>query len=340
MEDYGADGMRFGLLMQVTGAQDLKFNEAKLESSRNFANKIRNAARFVTMNLDDYVPGAPEPVTPADRWIFSRLAGLVARVDEAYGNFEFGEITRELFSFFWNEFCDWYIEFSKARLNGSPEDRAACQRNLVFVLDQALRLLHPIMPFVTEEIYQQLPIDRTEAPYLIVAAWPDADALAQYVDADAERAIDMVCETVSAIRSTRARYGISPKTQLAVAVKAGEDDIARLEAQRGLIEGMGNVASLQMAADVEKPAESSVTLAPGLEVYIVLSGLVDFEAERARLEKERAKLAADAAKLGKKLSNPGFLAKAAPEIVEKDRAKHAEMTDKLARVEAQLAELG
>ena len=340
MEDYGADGMRFGLLMQVTGAQDLKFNEAKLESSRNFANKIRNAARFVTMNLDDYVPGAPEPVTPADRWIFSRLAGLVARVDEAYGNFEFGEITRELFSFFWNEFCDWYIEFSKARLNGSPEDRAACQRNLVFVLDQALRLLHPIMPFVTEEIYQQLPIDRTEAPYLIVAAWPDAEALAQYVDADAERAIDMVCETVSAIRSTRARYGISPKTQLAVAVKAGEDDIARLEAQRGLIEGMGNVASLQMAADVEKPAESSVTLAPGLEVYIVLSGLVDFEAERARLEKERAKLAADAAKLGKKLSNPGFLAKAAPEIVEKDRAKHAEMTDKLARVEAQLAELG
>ena len=340
MEDYGADGMRFGLLMQVTGAQDLKFNEAKLESSRNFANKIRNAARFVTMNLDDYVPGAPEPVTPADRWIFSRLAGLVARVDEAYGNFEFGEITRELFSFFWNEFCDWYIEFSKARLNGSPEDRAACQRNLVFVLDQALRLLHPIMPFVTEEIYQQLPIDRTEAPYLIVAAWPDADALAQYVDADAERAIDMVCETVSAIRSTRARYGISPKTQLAVAVKAGEDDIVRLEAQRGLIEGMGNVASLQMAADVEKPAESSVTLAPGLEVYIVLSGLVDFEAERARLEKERVKLAADAAKLGKKLSNPGFLAKAAPEIVEKDRAKHAEMTDKLARVEAQLAELG
>ena len=107
------------------------------------------------------------------------------------------------------------------------------------------------------------------------------------MDADAERAIDMVCETVSAIRSTRARYGISPKTQLAVAVKAGEDDIARLEAQRGLIEGMGNVASLQMAADVEKPAESSVTLAPGLEVYIVLSGLVDFEAERARLEAGR-----------------------------------------------------
>ena len=173
-----------------------------------------------------------------------------------------------------------------------------------------------------------------------MAAWPDAASLARYVDADAERAIDMVTETVSAIRSTRARYGISPKTELAVAVKAGEADVALIEAQRGLIEGMGNTSSLVIAADAEKPAESSVSLAPGLEVYIVLSGLVDFDAERDRLQKEQVKLAADAAKLDKKLSNPGFLAKAAPEIVEKDRAKHAEIADKLARVEAQLAELG
>ena len=208
------------------------------------------------------------------------------------------------------------------------------------MLDQALRLLHPIMPFVTEEIYQQLPVDKTEAPYLIVAAWPDAAALAQYVDADAERAIDLVTETVSAIRSTRARYGISPKTGLAVVAKVGESDVALLEAQRGLIEGMVNTSSLTIASDVEKPAESSVSLASGLEVYIVLSGLVDFDAERARLQKEQAKLAADAGKLEKKLNNPGFLAKAAPEIVEKDRAKHAELADKLSRVEAQLAELG
>ncbi|RDB60880.1 valine--tRNA ligase [Gordonibacter sp. 28C] len=341
MEDYGADGMRFGLLMQVTGAQDLKFNEAKLESSRNFANKIRNAARFVMMNLDGYEPGEPEPTTPADRWIFSRLAGLVARLDAAFDSFEFGEATRELYAFFWNEFCDWYIEFSKARLGAQadPADRAACQRNLVFVLDQALRLLHPIMPFVTEEIYRELPLDRAGVPYLIGAAWPDAAALAAYVDEEAERAIEMVCECVSAIRSTRARYGISPKAELAVTVKAGEADVALLEAQRGLIEGMGNTSSLAVAADAEKPAESSAVLGAGLEVYIVLSGLVDFAAERARLEKERAKLAADAGKLEKKLSNPGFLAKAAPEIVEKDRAKHAELADKLARVEAQLAEI-
>lgn len=339
MEDYGADGMRFGLLMQVTGAQDLKFNEAKLESSRNFANKIRNAARFVQMNLDDYEPGAPEPATPADRWIFSRLAGLVARLDEAIDSFEFGEATRELYSFFWNEFCDWYIEFSKARLSGDAADRRVCQRNLVFVLDQALRLLHPIMPFVTEEIYQELPIDRSGAPYLIGAPWPDASELARYANADAERGIQMVIECVSAIRSTRARYGISPKTELSVVVKTSAEDVALLEVQRGLIESMGNISELVMAADIEKPAESSVTLGSGLEAYICLSGLVDFAAERARLQKEREKLAADAGKLDKKLSNPGFLAKAAPEIVEKDRAKHAELVDKLARVEAQLSEL-
>lgn len=340
MQDYGADGMRFGLLMQVTGAQDLKFNEAKLESSRNFANKIRNAARFVMMNLDDYEPAAPESVTPVDRWIFSRLAGLVARVDEAYEGFEFGEITRELYAFFWNEFCDWYIEFSKARLSDTPEERAICQRNLVFVLDQALRLLHPIMPFVTEEIYQQLPVDRESAPYLIGAAWPDATALSPYVDEAAERAIEMVTDTVSAVRSTRARYGISPKIGLSVVVKAEKDDALLLEDQRELIEGMGNTSSLVIAPEALKPAEASVTLASGLEVYIVLSGLVDFEAERTRLGKERDKLAKDVEKLEKKLATPGFLAKAAPEIIEKDRSRCSEIADKLARVEDQLSELG
>ncbi len=230
MEDYGADGMRFGLLMQVTGAQDLKFNEAKLESSRNFANKVKNASRFVLMNLEGYEPGSPEPTTPADRWIFSRLAKIVAAVDAAYDNFEFGEITRELYSFVWNEFCDWYIEFSKARLgaDADPDDRAVCQRNLVFVLGQILRLLHPIMPFVTEQVYGEMPKEDDAAPMLIVAAWPDAGELAAYVDEDAERAIAMVCEVVGAVRSTRARYGISPKTALPVAVKVADEADAAL----------------------------------------------------------------------------------------------------------------
>ena len=341
MRDYGADGMRFGLLMQVTGSQDLKFNEDKLVSSRNFANKIRNAARFVNMNLDGYTPGAPEPTTPADRWIFSRLAKLVASLDALYEDFEFGEITRELYSFFWNEFCDWYIEFSKSRLfaEADPADRLACQRNLMFVLETAISLLHPIMPFVTEEIYQELPFDRSEVPYLIGGEWPDAKALAKFVDDDSERAIDLVCQTISAVRSTRARYGISPKQPLDIVVKAEAADASLLDAQRGLVEGMANTASLTIATDAAKPEASTVVLGSGLETYIVLAGLVDFDAERARLTKEREKLGKDEAKLAKKLSNEGFLAKAAPEIIEKDRAKHAELADKIARIDEQLAEL-
>ena len=340
MKDYGADGMRFGLLMQVTGAQDLRFDENKLESSRNFANKIRNAARFVNMNLEGYDQGAPEPTALADRWIFSRLAGLVARVDAAFDAFEFSEIARELYSFFWNEFCDWYIEFSKSRLQGEDaSDRLQCQRNLVFVLDQALRLLHPIMPFVTEEIYQDLPCVK-EQPYLIAAAWPDAGELARYLDVEAERTITMVTDTVTAVRGARSRYGISPKQPMRAVVKCDNaDEAVLLAAQRALISGMANLESLEVGVDVAKPVESSVALSSGLEIFVTLSGLVDFDAERTRLRKECKGLESDVAKFGKKLSNPGFLAKAAPEVIEKDRARLADLSAKLDRVKAQLAEI-
>ena len=344
MEDYGADGMRFGLLMQVTGAQDLKFNEAKLESSRNFANKIRNAARFVTMNLDDYVPGAPEPVTPADRWIFSRLAGLVARVDEAYGNFEFGEITRELFSFFWNEFCDWYIELCKARLAQEGEARLVAQRNLVFVLDSALRLLHPVMPFVTEAIWEYLPIE-DDAPALMVASWPDAGELSRWIDDEAEQAIQLVVQLVTSVRATRAAYGISPRQELAVALRFADDDekaVAErtlVEQQRDLIMALAKLSSLDiLEADAPRPAESGIDFVGDIEVYTALSGLVDFAEERKRLETRRAKALKELEKLDKKLGNQNFLDKAAPEAVEKVRTEHAELTQELKLIKAQLEE--
>ncbi len=342
MQDFGADGMRFGLLSQVTGAQAMRFDYQKIESARNFSNKIRNAARFVFMNLDDFVPGDPELATMADRWIFSRLARLVSCVDTAFDTFEFSDLTQALYGFFWNEFCDWYIEFSKSRLTQATDetDRLACQRNLVFVLNVALRLLHPVMPFITEEIYQEMPDSvRADSPWLIGAAWPEATELAQYCDEEAEHAIEMVCEVVGSIRSARARYGISPKTPLPVIVKAQDADIASLEQLSPLIVSLGNVGDLSVGNSVEKPKESSVTLGAGLEVYICLAGHVDFEAERARLNKEQQKVSNDAAKLEKKLSNPGFLSKAAPDIIEKDKAKLAELSDKLVRLEEQLAEL-
>ncbi|MDO5335435.1 MAG: valine--tRNA ligase [Coriobacteriia bacterium] len=339
MEAYGADGMRFGLLMQVTGAQAMRFDEKKLESSRNFANKIRNAARFVGMNLDGYVAGEPEAKTPADRWIFSRLAALVAKLDEAYEAFDFGEITRELYSFFWNEFCDWYIELSKPRLQVEGEDRLVCQRNLVFVLDQALRLLHPIMPFVTEQIYSSLPCAE-EGTFLMMKPWPDAVELSRFTDPEAERAIALTIAAISGVRATRARYGISPRQELDVVVRADDQEIVDLFAgQKELIGALGRINVLALGCNAEKPAESALVLANGAELFVVLSGLVDFGAERKRLEKEIAKLEKDQVRFSKKLSNPGFLSKAAPEVIEKDKGKLADIEERLGQMRTQLADM-
>ena len=352
IEKYGADAMRFNLLTLVTNNQDVRFDanidkktrelidSPRTEQARSFVTKIWNASRFVLGNLEGFTPGEPVARTQADAWIFSRLARLSKVVTEGISAYQFGEVARELHNFFWNEFCDWYIEFSKASLRAEGEERLQTQRNLVFVLDNALRLLHPAMPFVTEAIWEHLPKAEGEKPALMVAAWPEPETFASWIDPEAERAVGMLCGVVGAVRSTRARYGISPKQELAVVVNAQPENVTVLEELSSQISVMARVSELAVAAGAPKPAESAAVVVEGAEVYSVLTGMVDFDAERTRLAKEQKKLAGDAAKFSKKLSNPGFLAKAAPEIVEKDRAKLAEVEDQLARVEAQLAELG
>ena len=341
MEHFGADGMRFGLMLQVTGAQDLKFAEEKLVSSRNFANKIWNASRFVMMNLEGYEPGAPVADTVADRWILSRLADLSARVDEGLDTYEFGETARALYDFFWSEFCDWYIELAKSRLTqGDAAQRLAVQRILVFVLDSALRLLHPMMPFVTEAIWRNLPLPEADrAASLMIAGWPSASSLSRFSDEGAEASISAVQEIVVAIRSVRARYGVSPRIPLDVVVKAPEHALLLIEGEASLVRSLAGVGSLVASPTAEKPAHSAVAVAGSLEIYIPLEGLVDFDAERERLGKERAKTAVELERLNKKLGNKGFLAKAAPEIVEKDRAHAADLGEALALLDTQLAEL-
>ena len=350
---YGADAMRFNLLTLVTNNQDVRFDadidkkthellgSPRTESARAFVTKIWNASRFVLGNLDGFTPGEPRAVSQADAWIFSRLAKLSAEITKDIETYQFGEMARELHAFFWNEFCDWYIEFSKASLREEGDARLQTQRNLVYVLDNALRLLHPAMPFVTEAIWENVPHAEGEAPALMMAKWPEPESLASLVDEESERAVSLLCDVVSAVRSTRARYGISPKQELPVVLRAGFENARVLEGLKSQIISMARASELSIVpSDAHKPAESACVVAHGCEVYCVLTGLIDFEAERARLTKERATLQKDEAKFAKKLSNPGFLAKAAPEIVEKDTAKLAELRDKLARVEEQLAELG
>jgi valyl-tRNA synthetase len=341
MEHYGADGMRFGLMLQVTGNQDIKFAEDKLLSSRNFANKIWNASRFVLMNLDGYKPGEPVAETVADAWILSRLADLSARVDEGLLTYEFGETARALYDFFWNEFCDWYIELAKGRLqSGDAAARLSVQRNLVFVLDKALRLLHPMMPFVTDEIWRKLPLapaDRADS--LMIAAWPAPESLEKWRDDGAEASIAAVQEVVTAVRAVRARYSVPPKTSVDVIVRAGEAERLLLENQAGVIRSLAGIGALTIDQFAEKPAHSSVAVAAGSELYIPLEGIVDFAHERARVGKELEAAHADLEKLTRKLANEGFLAKAAAEVIEKDRARAGELADAVWKLTAQLAEL-
>ncbi|MBN2247613.1 MAG: valine--tRNA ligase [Coriobacteriia bacterium] len=341
MAHYGADGMRFGLMLQVTGNQDIKFAEDKLASSRNFANKIWNASRFVLMNVGaDHEPGGPRVETVADAWILSRLADLAARVDEGLLTYEFGETARALYDFFWNEFCDWYIELAKPRLAAGGASRVTVLRNLVFVLDNAIRLLHPMMPFVTEEIWGRLPIpeaDRAEA--LMVATWPDAAALGRFRDEGAERSVGLLQELVTAVRAVRARYSVSPKTMLEVSVKAPEAEAEVLVSMGEDIRTLAGIGRFEVGADVARPAHASVVVAAGSEVYVSLEGLVDFTAERARVTTELARAQADLERLTKKLGNEGFLAKAAADIIEKDRARAGDLAVTVSKLTGQLADL-
>ena len=395
--EYGADAMRFGLAMQITGSQDMKFDKDKIMTmARNFSTKIWNAARYVSLNLTDFsLEGlrdsqtgrvTPLPATDADRWILSRLARLVAELAEdapgaagedaarvsgedaprvaagtagedvsgaASGDaaqpatdgsrrYDFGAISRMLYRFFWSELCDWYIEFSKSQLASGGQQRQAAQRNLVFVLDTALRLLHPIMPFITERIWLSLPHGDSR-PSLMVAAWPKAEDFAQYIDTESEQAVDALCAVVGALRAARARYGISPKQPLRVVVRTtGEraaDDARLLLAQAGQLQAMANAADFEAAPDAAKPEQSSVTVAAPLEIFVVLEGFVDFAAERARLVKERDKKRAELEKLEKKLANQGFMAKADASVVTKAKNDAASLALAIEQLDAQIADL-
>lgn len=213
----------------------------------------------------------------------------------------------------------------------------------MFVLDTALRLLHPVMPFVTEFIWDQLPHDaQEESELLITASWPEAEALAPWIDEEAERSFDLLRAVVGAARSTRARYAISPKQELAVTVRCGSDDEGRFADQAQTIREMGRLSSLTVGVGdaVEKTAGSVMTVDAGLEIYIDLAGLVDLEKEAARLAKQVEAQKKELAGVEKTLANPGFMAKAAPEVVEEKRERMARLNESIAILEAQIRDLG
>ncbi len=314
----------------------------RTEQARSFVTKIWNASRFVQMNLDGYTPGAPKAETAEDAWMLSRLAKEVAEATEQLETYNFGDYARNLQSFFWGEVCDWYIELCKGRLlDGTPEEKLQVQRNLVYVLDVSMRLLHPVMPFVTESVWDALPasgLDDHSAKFLMVAKWPEPDELAQFVNERAEHDFDLAKRVISVVRSTRARYRLSPKAELDVAVKSTPEDAAVLESQRDFITSVGRVDQLALGAEQTKPA-GSVSVADGsLEIFVALGGLVDLDAEAKRLKKELAKAEKDLASVERTLGNAGFVAKAAPEVIEKKQSQKAELTATVEQLKSQIAD--
>ena len=363
MAKYGADAMRFNLLTLITNNQDVKFDaninkktrelidSPRTEQARSFVTKIWNASRFVQMNLAGYVPGAPKAETPEDAWMLSRLAKVVAESTRQLEDYEFGDYARNIQSFFWNEVCDWYIELCKGRLlDGTPEEKLQVQRNLVFVLDASMRLLHPVMPFVTESVWDKLPASELDADgegnyaahagrFLMMAAWPEPEALAAFVDDDAESTFDIARRLVAGVRSARARYKLSPKTELAVVVRAGADTVAKLTSQADFVRNVGRVSDLAVAEDAEKPASSVTLVESDFEAFVAMGDLVDFAAEGKKLEKDLAKAEKELAGVERTLSNEGFLAKATAEVVAAKRERAADLTATVERIKAQLADL-
>jgi len=347
IEDYGADALRFALLTGSTPGNDMKLSLQKVEAARNFANKLWNAARFVVSNLDnDY--SAQDTTRAAslwaknwtalslpDRWILSRHHRLISEVNRLIEQYQFGEAGRQLHEFLWGEFCDWYIEMAKVVLYG--EDKTAVKRTqdiLVYVLERTLRLLHPFMPFVTEEIWQHLP---HEGEALIVAPWPEPG----FLDQVAETEMQSIMEMVRAIRNARAEYGVEPSHSIAAIIVAGEKH-ELISAQAAIITRLARIdaAKLRIVDELAKrPSKALALVVSDYEVFLPLAELVDMERERVRLASELEKLQQEIARAEKLLGNQAFVSKAPAEVVNKERAKLEDYRRRYNKLEERLRSL-
>jgi valyl-tRNA synthetase len=334
---HGADALRFTLVALAAPGTDPSLGEARLVGYKAFVNKLWNASRFLLMNLEGERAATYDRASLPlpSRWILSRLQRLSATVGEALLEFRFDRTADALYHFFWDEFCDWYIEAAKEWLAdpvAGPPTRAV----LLEVLDASLRLLHPVMPFVTEEIWQRLP---HEGASIMVAPFPVPEAAKQ--DAAAEADMERLMRLVTAIRTIRATYEVEPRKRIAATVvAAAADDRAFLTAQAALLRRLATLESLEIveaAVDARGLIKHPVE---GFEVRIAMAGLFDVEAEKARLTKERAKIDAEMESLKKRLDNPSFVERAKPEVVSESRQRVAELEDRHRRVERTLGELG
>ncbi|HTR97988.1 MAG TPA: valine--tRNA ligase [Candidatus Acidoferrales bacterium] len=351
IEKYGADSVRFTMIQTPTG-QDLLFDEKRLETGQFFANKMWNAARLVRMRLgDENVASLRESqleLGHADRWILSRFANAIKDVTRNLKTYRFAEAGQAIYHFAWNEYCDWYLEMAKPRWalaerEGGVGALSATERAELRtvrwvswkVLDGILRLLHPFMPFVSEEIWQALPHD---GKALALAAWPRAKRA--WFDAAVEREVAFMQDVVIAVRNLRAEQKIAPGRAVPVVVRGSQPQLDLLERLSRQLLPLARIESLELARDGARPEVAASAVVAGAEVFLPLDGLVDLDEERARLAREAEKLLTDLESVKKKLRNQDFLGKARPEIVERERTRLGQLEetlDKLRRAQQSLS---
>lgn len=339
IEKYGADAMRYMISTSSTPGQDLRFRWERVEQARNFANKIWNASRFALMNLEG-VTAADIDLTgqlgTADRWILHRLNETVRDVTRLIDSYEFGETGRLLYNFIWDDLCDWYIEFSKLSLYGTDAAaKSKTQSVLAYVLDHTQRLIHPFMPFISEEIWQHLPhVGET----ITLASWPVENEA--FESPDAVREMELLMDVIRSVRNNRAEVNVPMSKKVELLVKpASSDTLSILRSNEEYLKRFCNTSLLQIDAEMAAPEKAMTAIITGAELFLPLAGLIDIAQELTRLDKELQSLHGEVERIEKKLGNEGFVAKAPAKVIEEEKAKLADYADKRDKVIARLAEL-
>lgn len=334
IDEYGADALRFTLATGNSPGNDMRFSDDKVKASRNFANKLWNAARFVLMYLGEgyQYPGLPEKLALEDKWIISKVNTLAKDVTANLEKFELGVAIQKLYDFIWDVFCDWYIEISKIRLQ-SGEDADTAKAVLVYVLTDILKLLHPFMPFITEEIYQAIPHD-TES--VMISKWPEYDENLNF--ASEEQQVEKIMQAVRAIRNRRAEMNIPPSRKAAVFVETDDADTFRYGTE--FIKRLAYASEVTVSGAFEDLGNIVTVITDSAKIFIPMGELVDFEAERKRLQKELAAAQDKLDFINKKLSNPGFVNKAPEKVVNQNREDAAKLEEKIAGIQDSLDSLG
>jgi valyl-tRNA synthetase len=336
IEEYGADALRFAIIYIAPLGQDVMFSNEKCEIGRNFANKMWNAGRFLLMNAQNIKLDSSlkdKHIDFTDRWIISRFQSTLKELNEAFDKFEVNNASKIVYSYVWNDFCDWFVELSKQRMyHGSDEVKSAVLTRAISLYEEMLKLVHPFMPFITEEIWQLLD-ERKAGESISTSLFPKQDE--KLIDKKAEAEILFVQDVVTAIRNIRGEMNLAPSKQINVFLKT--DKVT--EEQALYMKSLVRIDKLEFDLNMPKPKASASAIVKGCDIFIPLEGLIDLGVERARIEKEITRLSSSLQGVKKKLSNENFVAKAPADVIEKERTKMEDWEKSLDKLKAILDDL-